>query len=74
MDELKIFAKLLVSEPPSLHVLDVSAASTVEALLARVEGACAEPAANLSLVHEGAELPHESTLRACWRVESTTTE
>ena len=68
----KLFAKLLATEPPKLQVLELSSTATVASILARCEQMCAEPASNLSLVHDGAELANEKTLRAAGLADGET--
>ena len=61
----RLFVKVLANEPPSLHVIEHKASSTVGAVLAAVEASCDEPAANLALVYDGTELPAKSKLHDC---------
>ena len=71
-EEWRLFVKVLVAEPPLLHVLEHASSGSVGSLLSRLQAVCAEPTANLSLVYDGAELPHEAVLRACGLTDGAT--
>eukprot|EP00966_Prymnesium_polylepis_P189304 4385774-Prymnesium_polylepis.1 len=63
MPPLRLFLKVLISEPPHLQQHEAKPEASVESVLAAVRSE--EPAAHLALVLEGAELPRARALAAC---------